>query len=59
REGGVGQRGMEVHKTCFWEHNLVLRNAMDTLQFSPFLNAKKDDIFKGFEKVRRVLDAID
>ncbi|MEM9880023.1 MAG: aspartate aminotransferase family protein, partial [Pseudomonadota bacterium] len=39
REGGVGQRGMEVHKTCFWEHNLVLRNAMDTLQFSPFLNA--------------------
>jgi hypothetical protein len=33
-----------VHKRCFWEEDLVVRNGMDTLQFSPFLNARPADI---------------
>ncbi|MDH3768186.1 MAG: aspartate aminotransferase family protein, partial [Gammaproteobacteria bacterium] len=49
RPGAPGARGMEAHKTCFWEHDLVIRNGMDTLQFSPFLNSKPDDISKTFE----------
>ena len=58
RPGAPGARGMEAHKTCFWEHDLVIRNGMDTLQFSPFLNSKPDDISKTFKTVRRVLDDI-
>ena len=36
RAGAAGARGGEVHKKCFWDENLVVRNGMDTLQFSPF-----------------------
>jgi hypothetical protein len=32
---------------------------MDMLQFSPFLNARPEDISMTFEKVRKVLDNID
>lgn len=59
RKDQPGARGMEVHKTCFWQENLVVRNGMDTLQFSPFLNAKTDDIVMVFETIRRVLDHIE
>ena len=59
REGAPGARGLEVHKQCFWNENLVIRNAMDILQFSPFLNAKPDDIAQMFDSVRAVLDRID
>ena len=59
REGALGARGLEVHKQCFWNENLVIRNAMDILQFSPFLNAKPDDIAQMFDSVRAVLDRID
>jgi beta-alanine--pyruvate transaminase len=59
RAGAPGARGLEVHKRCFWEEDLVVRNGMDTLQFSPFLNARPEDITLTVEKVRRVLDRLD
>lgn len=58
RDKAPGARGMEVHKRCFWEQQLLLRNSMDILQFSPFLNAKAKDIEQVFAAVRRVLDTI-
>jgi beta-alanine--pyruvate transaminase len=59
RPGAPGARGLEVHKRCFWEQDLVVRNGMDTLQFSPFLNARPEDITMTVEKVRKVLDSLD
>jgi beta-alanine--pyruvate transaminase len=59
RPGATGARGLEVHKRCFWEQNLVVRNGMDTLQFSPFLNARPEDITMTVEKIRKVLDRLD
>ena len=59
REGAPGARGLEAHKRCFWDEDLVVRNGADILQFSPFLNSKPDDIVMTFEKIARVLDAID
>jgi hypothetical protein len=32
---------------------------MDTLQFSPFLNSKPDEMQQSFETIRRVLDTIE
>jgi len=58
RPGSPGLRGMEAHKKCFWEEDLVIRNGMDILQFSPFLNSKPDDMTHTFEAIRRVLDSI-
>ncbi len=51
-----GARGLDIHKRCFWDENLVIRNGMDTLQFSPFLNSRETDLEATFESVRRVLD---
>ncbi len=59
RDGAPGARGMEMHKKCFWEEDLVIRNGMDCLQFSPFLNSRPEDMTMTFEKVRKVLDSID
>ncbi len=59
RPGAPGARGIEAHKRCFWDEDLVVRNGMDTLQFSPFLNSKPGDITKTFETVRRVIDTLD
>ena len=59
RKGAPGARGLEVHKSCYWDEHIVLRNGMDTLQFSPFLNAKIDDLQGSFDAIRRVIDAID
>ncbi len=59
REGAPGARGGEVHKRCFWEENVVVRNGMDCLQFSPFLNSKVDDWEQAFDSVRRILDSIE
>jgi beta-alanine--pyruvate transaminase len=59
RSGAPGARGMEIHKKCFWEEDMVVRHSMDMLQFSPFLNARPEDISMTFEKVRKVLDNID
>lgn len=54
-----GHRGLAVHKTCFWNEELVIRNSGDILQFSPFLNSKPDDIEQTFERVRRAIDTVD
>ena len=59
REGAIGARGMEAHKTCFWEEDLVIRNGADTLQFAPFLNAKPDDIHQTFQSIKRVIDRLE
>lgn len=56
---GPGKRGLEAHKQCFWAEDLAIRNGGDILQFSPFLNAKPDDIYATFEAVRRVIDRLD
>ncbi|MEM7432476.1 MAG: aspartate aminotransferase family protein [Pseudomonadota bacterium] len=59
REGAPGARGLEVHKRCFWEENVVIRNGMDAMQFSPFLNADFNELEEAVEKVRKVMDSID
>ena len=59
RDGAPGARGGEAHKKCFWDENMVIRNGMDVLQFSPFLNSKPDEMQQSFEALRRVLDSID
>jgi len=59
RPGAAGARGLEVHKRCFWEEDLVVRNGMDILQFSPFLNSRPEDITMTVEKVRKVLDDLE
>ncbi|MEL7186497.1 MAG: aspartate aminotransferase family protein [Pseudomonadota bacterium] len=59
RDGAPGARGGEVHKKCFWDENLVVRNGMDTLQFSPFLNSDPDEMEQSFEAIRRVLDSVE
>ncbi|MEJ2299707.1 MAG: aminotransferase class III-fold pyridoxal phosphate-dependent enzyme, partial [Woeseiaceae bacterium] len=59
RNGAPGVRGFDVHKHCFWEENLVVRNGMDVLQFSPFLNSDRDEMEQSFAAVRRALDAVE
>ena len=59
REGAPGMRGLEVHKKCFWEEDIVVRHSADLLQFSPFLNSRPEDITMTFETVRKILDSID
>lgn len=59
REGAPGARGLEIHKKCFWEEHLVMRNGMDVLSFSPFLNSKPDEMEQSFEAIRRVIDSVE
>lgn len=59
REGAPGARGLDVHKRCFWDEQLVVRNGMDVLQFSPFLNSNVDELQQAFETIRRVIDTVD
>jgi beta-alanine--pyruvate transaminase len=59
RDGAPGARGGDAHKKCFWDENLVIRNGMDTLQFSPFLNSDPDEMQQSFDAIRRVLDSIE
>ena len=59
RAGAPGARGLEVHKRCFWDENLVVRNGMDVIQFSPFLNFNHEELEQSFAAIRRVIDAID
>ena len=59
REGALGARGRESHKKCFWDEKLVVRNGMDVLQFSPFLNSNVDEMQQSFEGIRRVIDSVD
>jgi len=59
RDGAPGARGLEIHKKCFWDEHLVVRNGMDVLQFAPFLNSKVDEMQQSFEAIRRVIDSVD
>ena len=59
RDGAPGARGLEIHKRCFWDEDLVVRNGMDVLQFAPFLNSKVDEMEASFEAIRRVIDSVD
>ena len=59
RDGAPGARGLEMHKRCFWEEDLMIRNGMDTIALSPFLNSKLDDWEQSFAKIRRLMDTID
>lgn len=59
RAGAPGARGLEIHKKCFWEEHLVVRNGMDTLQFSPFLNSRVDEMQRSLETIRRVIDSVE
>ncbi len=59
RDNQLGARGLETHKRCFWEQNVVLRNSSDILQFSPFLNAKPEDLERSFSAIKKVLDTIE
>jgi len=59
RKGAPGARGLEIHKRCFWKENLVVRNGMDALQISPFLNSRLEDLQQAFDTLRRVIDTID
>jgi len=59
RDGAPGARGLEIHKKCFWDENLIVRNGMDILQFSPFLNSNVDEMQQSFDAIRRVIDAVD
>jgi beta-alanine--pyruvate transaminase len=59
RDGAPGARGLEIHKKCFWEEKLAVRNGMDILQFSPFLNSNVDEMQKSFEGLRRVIDSVE
>jgi len=58
RDGAPGARGLEIHKKCFWDEHLVVRNGMDVLQFSPFLNSNVDEMQESFEAIRRVIDSV-
>jgi beta-alanine--pyruvate transaminase len=53
---GIGVYGNEVFMNCFFEENIVLRASADTLQFAPCLNAKAEDIYMVFEKLKKVID---
>jgi beta-alanine--pyruvate transaminase len=59
RPDAPGARGLEAHKKCFWEQDLVIRNGADTLQFAPFLNSRPDDMSMTMDKIRQVLDGLD
>ena len=59
RDGAPGARGLEIHKKCFWDEKLIVRNGMDMLQFSPFLNSNVDEMQKSFEGIRRVIDSVE
>ncbi len=59
RPDAPGARGLEMHKRCFWDEDLLVRHGMDTIAFSPFLNSVVADWEQSFDKVRRVLDSID
>jgi beta-alanine--pyruvate transaminase len=58
RDGAPGARGMEAHIKCF-EKGLMIRNGLDTLQFSPFLTSTPDVIEQTFSILRTVLESID
>ena len=59
RAGAPGARGLGIHKRCFWDGKLVVRNAMDIVCFSPFLNAELNDLERACTAIRRVVDTVE
>ena len=41
------------------DYNMPGMNGADTIQFSPFLNARPDDMSMTVEKIRGVLDTLE
>ncbi|MEM9741543.1 MAG: aminotransferase class III-fold pyridoxal phosphate-dependent enzyme [Pseudomonadota bacterium] len=58
RHDAPGARGLEAHIRCF-EAGLVVRHSMDTLQFSPFLDARQEEFAETFDTVIRVLNDLE
>lgn len=58
REGSPGARGLDVHIESF-KNGLMVRNGMDTIQFSPFLTATPDYFEEIFDTLGKVLKNID
>ncbi|MEM9688475.1 MAG: aspartate aminotransferase family protein [Pseudomonadota bacterium] len=59
RDGAPGMRGLEVHKRCFWEEKIAIRNAMDVISFSPFLDSRIEDWEHVFERLRHIIDTLE
>ena len=59
RDGAPGARGLEVHKRCFWEEKFVVRNGLDVVQFSPFLDSNIEDWERVFARLRHVIDTVE
>ena len=59
RDGAPGARGLEVHKRCFWEEKFVVRNGLDVVQFSPFLDSNIEDWERVFTRLRHVIDTVE
>ena len=58
REGAAGERGFDVHKSCFWDENVLVRNGGDILQFSPFLNSDPDELTKAMAGITRAINNV-
>lgn len=54
RVGAIGARGFDVFLAAF-EAGVVIRNAGDTLQFSPMLNSSTEELERIVDTVRRAL----
>ncbi len=57
RPGAPGARGLEVFLRCF-EDGVVIRNAGDIVQFSPFFSSSLDELERIIETVRRALRVV-
>ena len=58
REDAAGERGFDVHKSCFWDENVLVRNGGDILQFSPFLNSDPDELTKAMAGITRAINNV-
>ncbi len=58
RPGAPGARGLEVLDKCF-RAGVQIRNAMDILQFCPFLDSTADEFDRTFSTVRKVLESVE
>ena len=59
RGGSPGERGFDVHKKCFWDENVLVRNGGDILQFSPFLNSNPDELEAAVKGIIRAIDTVE
>ena len=58
RDGEPGERGFDVHKSCFWDEDVLVRNGGDILQFSPFLNSDPDELTKAMDAITRAINCV-